>query len=386
MSTLKDPATALGAEPAGSMQQPLLGKDSSVGSLAAAAPLHAVKDSRGKAIIFMNLFAVGGVGQALFFKLAMAEGARVFDYQVFRNVGLLIVAAIQMACSKLGPVRSFPWAGHTSTLFWRCLTGQVCFFLFNFCLQLVPLTLQLIVFQTGTFWTSILAYCVFSEQMIPLEIVSMLVCFAGMVTITIAGAKNAKPEDGSAVEETNYSSSQLILGYSLVLTLSWVYASNCILNRALKGINSGVIMFWHGVLGAVLAVAAVAVEFLVKDLGEGSGLHMFNMSAKCAGLMLAATMGDTLAVNSVTIAFQSDSSGFVSLISYISVIYAFLGDCLIFQESFTWVELAAAFAILLVTVGTAVVKLRESGRARRLSRADSFTSADDLNRSIVRAE
>mmetsp|Transcript_2371 Transcript_2371/g.3266 ORF Transcript_2371/g.3266 Transcript_2371/m.3266 type:complete len:262 (+) Transcript_2371:399-1184(+) len=261
----------------------------------------------------------------------------------------------------------------------------MCFFLFNFCLNLIPLTFQMIIFQTGTFWTSILAYCVFSEKMIPLEIISMLLCFGGMVTITIAGSKNATDEASEAIE-TNYSSSQLILGYSLVLLTSWIYASNCVLNRALKGINSGVIMFWHGLLGIMLALAAVTIEYFARDHGTGAGFHLFNMEPKLTGLLLAATMGDTLAVNSMTIAFQSDSSGFVSLISYVNVIYAFLADCLIFQESFTWVELVAASLILLVTVFTSMVKLRESHRARRLSRADSFTSAEDLNRSMVKGE
>ena len=111
-------------------------------------------------------------------------------------------------------------------------------------------------------------------------------------------------------------------------------ASNGILNRALKGIDSCVIMFWHGTIGLTMAFSAVIVEYLVVDNREGYGIHLFNMSWKLFGLMCTATMFDTLAVNSFTIAYQSDSSGFVSLISYVSVIYAFVVDILIFNESF----------------------------------------------------
>ena len=114
-------------------------------------------------------------------------------------------------------------------------------------------------------------------------------------------------------------------------------ASNNVLNRALKGINSGVIMFWHGTLGVTMAFTAVLIEYLAVDRGEGNGIHLFNMSLKLFGLMCAATMFDTLSVNSYTIAYQSDSSGFVSLISYVSVIYAFVVDILIFNESFIWI-------------------------------------------------
>ena len=69
-----------------------------------------------------------------------------------------------------------------------------------------------------------------------------------------------------------------------------------------------------------------------------------------------------------------------------NVIYAFTADCLVFNESFGWVELVAAFIVLLVTIFTSIVKLRESRKNDRLSRTDSFTSAEDINRSICKAE
>ena len=73
--------------------------------------------------------------------------------------------------------------------------------------------------------------------------------------------------------------------------------------------------------------------------------------------MFAATAFDTLAVNFGTIGFQSDSSGFMSLITYVMVVYGFVSDCLIFKETFTWVELLCAAVILIVMIYTAIVKL-----------------------------
>ena len=89
----------------------------------------------------------------------------------------------------------------------------------------------------------------------------------------------------------------------------------------------------------------------------------------------------------MTIAFQSDSSGFVALVSYVNIIYGFLADRIIFEQDFSPIELAAAIVILVVTVGTSVYKLHESKKAK-LSTADSFTSADGLevNRSTVKAD
>ena len=49
----------------------------------------------------------------------------------------------------------------------------------------------MIIFQTGSFWTSILAWCIFKEPLYPIEMLAMVVCFAAMVTITLSGAKQA---------------------------------------------------------------------------------------------------------------------------------------------------------------------------------------------------
>ena len=135
-------------------------------------------------------------------------------------------------------------------------------------------------------------------------------------------------------------------------------------------------MFWHGILGFTLATIAILVEYFVSDYGKDQGMHLFNMSSYALVLLLAATVFDTMGVNCATIAYQSDSSGFVALISYVMIVYGFLSDCLIFNESFSWVELSGAACIISVTIVTSIVKLRESKVTPKRSRVDSFTSAD----------
>ena len=133
----------------------------------------------------MNLTAIGLTGQSVMFKFALAEGARVFDYTVFRNVSVIIIAAIQLSCAGLNPVKTFPWADKKQILLGRIIAGQSNFVLFNYTLNFVPLTLMMIIFRTNSFWTSILAYCFFNEKMTLLEIIAMLLCFGSMVTITV---------------------------------------------------------------------------------------------------------------------------------------------------------------------------------------------------------
>lgn len=205
-----------------------------------------------------------------------------------------------------------------------------------------------------------------------------------MVTMTLVGSSNASEADDDTALEVDddaaaYSKNNLILGYGLIFITSWIYASNCILNRALKNVHHAILMFWHAVIGLTIASVAVLIEAAVV----GDGIRIFHYDSSIYLLLAGAALFDTITVNSVTIAFQSDSSGFVSLISYISIVYAFIADLVIFNESFSTIELLAALTILIVTVATAAFKICEGKRAK-LQRADSFTSVEDVNRSLVK--
>ena len=69
---------------------------------------------------------------------------------------------------------------------------------------------------------------------------------------------------------------------------------------------------------------------------------------------------DMLCVNCMTISFQRDSSGFVSLISYMLILYGFLSDVIIFNEKIMLLEVMGAFTILTVTMTVATIKLCEA--------------------------
>ena len=83
---------------------------------------------------------------------------------------------------------------------------------------------------------------------------------------------------------------------------SWVYATNCVMNRALKGINSGVIMFWHGLFGLILALIVAVIAHYASE-SSGSGFSLFKYTSDVYWLMLAGALVDTMTVNSMTIAF-----------------------------------------------------------------------------------
>ena len=148
----------------------------------------ATSDNRLKAIIAMNLCVFGGAASSVLFKLAAAEGARVLDFELLKGISIISCAFVQCRCQKISPISSFPWSELKWTLFWRCLSGMLTFCLFNFSLSLMPLTFQIIIFQTGTFWISIIAHFAFNEKIAPVEIIAMVICFANMVTVSVLGS------------------------------------------------------------------------------------------------------------------------------------------------------------------------------------------------------
>ena len=123
-------------------------------------------------------------------------------------------------------------------------------------------------------------------------------------------------------------------------------------------------MFWHSIVGLTLASIAVIADYAINDYGTGNGLRLFQYPRDVYALIASGLLFGTLAVVSETVAFLSASAGFVSLLSYIKLIYAFGADVLIFDEDFSWVELVAASIVLIVTVFTSIVKLRESQKTK----------------------
>mmetsp|Transcript_10074 Transcript_10074/g.13701 ORF Transcript_10074/g.13701 Transcript_10074/m.13701 type:complete len:90 (+) Transcript_10074:576-845(+) len=84
-------------------------------------------------------------------------------------------------------------------------------------------------------------------------------------------------------------------------------------------------MVYHGLIGGILASLVIVIEGAIK--GE---LRIY--TPEQYGLLALAATFDCAACNSMTIAYQSDGSGFVSLLGYGIIVYSFLSDVLIFDE------------------------------------------------------
>ena len=142
--------------------------------------------------------------------------------------------------------------------------------MFNVCLSLIPLSLLVIIFQTSPFWISILGYFVNYEPIVGIEVIGMVVCFIGVVVITLS-------QNSHATEETIDSGINLrILGIGMIFTCAWLNAITCVLNRKLSGVHHAVVMFWHAILGFAVATLYICIESYVT----GNKLRFFEYTVK----------------------------------------------------------------------------------------------------------
>ena len=93
----------------------------------------------------------------------------------------------------------------------------------------------------------------------------------------------------------------MILGCSLIFISSWVFATSCVLNRAMKGVHHAIVIFWHGLGGFVIMSTVVLLEGWATA-GE-AGIRLFQYESRVYFLLLGAALCDVLAVNAGTIAY-----------------------------------------------------------------------------------
>ena len=97
--------------------------------------------------------------------------------------------------------------------------------------------------------------------------------------------------------------------------------------------------------------------FLIIEAIINGGTRLTEYTARQYGIAVAASLCETLALCTVTMAYQKDSSGFVALISYMNIVYAYICDQIFFNEKLNSIELVGALVILIVALGVGFYKL-----------------------------
>jgi drug/metabolite transporter (DMT)-like permease len=73
---------------------------------------------------------------------------------------------------------------------------------------------------------------------------------------------------------------------------------------------------------------------------------------------LLGSAGDFFVATCYVLAYQADSTGFVSLLAYSSVVWSLLSDLLIFKQQFSALTLTFAMIIFATTLFMAIYKFK----------------------------
>ena len=307
-------------------------------------------DNRVLAVIAMNGFALCSCGMSIFFKGIQAEGVNVVEFTLFRNLFNFSGSLLLCCICNVKPCKQFP-KEYRWTMFARATLGQACFACFVMVLAMIPLYLAMILLQTSPFWAGILGYFINKEPIEKFEYVAMILCFTGVLIITFGKSEdpNASADDDSATRT---------FGIAFAFFIAWLFAACNVINRYLKGLHYAMVIFYHALCGLTLAASYILIEHFV------TGNPFRTYTADQYKTILLCCFFDFCAVNCQTLAFQNDTSGFVSLIGYMGVIYAFMADVFIFDVTISPVEIVGALLILAITVGVSVTKIRDAQKKK----------------------
>ena len=133
-------------------------------------------------------------------------------------------------------------------------------------------------------------------------------------------------------------------------------AFSATLNRSLKTIPTPIIIFYHACGGILIALTAMSIKAIATD-DEGSKFDDYSRNMLL--IALGASFMDSVALFCFTLSYQLDSSGFVAIMTYMRIVYAFMVDTIIYHQAYKVGQLIASFVIVFVAVGIAYYKLRE---------------------------
>lgn len=258
------------------------------------------------------------------------------------------------------PIEDFP-KSQRKTMLVRAVVGQASFGFFMLSLSMNPLIIQMVIWQTNPFWAAILGFFVNKEPVMCIEYIAMVICLVGVVLIAFSKNQymNSVTDDQSQLEQQESTANQF-LGISVIFGVSWLFAASNVINRKLKGLHFAIILFYHALCGISIAISIILLEKLMT----GNPFRIY--SAQQYGIMMLCCCFDFLNTNAQTLAFQNDSSGFVSLIGYVGILYAFLTDYLIFKLQLSPLAIIGASVILIPTLTVSYFKIREGNRVKRL--------------------
>ena len=106
-----------------------------------------------------------------------------------------------------------------------------------------------------------LAYCFLGDRVSFVEITALVVSFSGIVLMAISNPSSKQDElDVDVLETQKGKQNEYILGIAIALLTACFLAISTVFGRALKAVDTSVIMFNHMLVGTFMAYILVIIE------------------------------------------------------------------------------------------------------------------------------
>ena len=135
-----------------------------------------------------------------------------------------------------------------------------------------------------------------------------------------------------------------------------------VLNRSLKQTPYSIVLFFHSFFGMLATLTILAVWCL----GWNRPVYFLALARYDLLLLVGASFLDAIGVLAQTVAFQSGNGSFVSLVSFVNIIYAMLSDTFIFKQRVSVTQISCASAILAICIGIGFEKIRLNNIKQRV--------------------
>ena len=120
-----------------------------------------------------------------------------------------------------------------------------------------------------------------------------------------------------------------ILGCLFATVTAFSTASVNVITRKMQKINFAIMLFYYGAFAMPVMFTVLYIESQIT----GESVRLLNYTSEQYCWEFGVALINYLGLCFLTIASQNERSGFVSLLGYIGLVYAFIGDLLIFKDA-----------------------------------------------------
>ena len=231
----------------------------------------------------------------------------------------------------------------------RCILSTLAYVVFVYGISMVSLLDFTAIFNTLPFWASLLGWVFLSERLSQLEICALFFSFGGVLCVAFGNKDDAKEAEEVKSEGAMKAVEQPgthLLGCIMIFLSALSYAGTINITRRMQSYNFGVMLFWY----AVFAAPVTMVMIFCDCLATRRTIHLLSYDLRQYCWILLASAFGFIADAAAIIATQNERSGFITLICYIELVYAFLGDLLFFSELPGALEIVGVLLIFIINI------------------------------------